>query len=99
VVQLRGLWWVLVGVGAAGAVALSTTVYLLDATPSHLLCAALPAYGIVLGVARSRLKVRTDSDTGLPSSVRGPSRRDRGGKDDATAVPATAQPTKTTDEF
>jgi hypothetical protein len=62
--RLRVLWWVLVGVGFAGAVALTIAVYLFDSTPSHLLFAALPAYGVALGLTRSWLKGRSGADDG-----------------------------------
>ena len=57
--RLRVLWWVLVGVGFAGAVALTTAVYLFESTPPHLVFAALPAYGVALGLTRSLLKGRS----------------------------------------
>lgn len=58
------LWWVLVGVGFAGAVALTIAVYLFDSMPSHLLFAALPAYGVALGLTRSWLKGRSGAGDG-----------------------------------
>ncbi|MCW6006583.1 hypothetical protein K1W54_18650 [Micromonospora sp. CPCC 205371] len=60
--RLRVWWWVLVGIGLTGAVALATAVYLFDSTPSPLLLAALPAYGVALGITRSWLKDRSGSD-------------------------------------
>jgi hypothetical protein len=61
------LWWIGVCVGVAGASALLIAVYLFDSEPSHLLFAALPAYGIALGLARRWLPGRSGSnDSPLP---------------------------------
>ncbi|MFC3744729.1 hypothetical protein [Paractinoplanes deccanensis] len=66
--RARTLWWLLAGAGAAGAIALLTAVSLFDQTPSPLLVAALPAYGVTLGLTRSRLTRRR------PAAPRSPRR-------------------------
>ena len=53
------MWWVLVGVGFAGVSAMFIAIFVLDLTPPHLLFAALPAYGIALGLVRSSLRYRS----------------------------------------
>ncbi|XVV10113.1 hypothetical protein ACQP2X_35445 [Actinoplanes sp. CA-131856] len=52
----RVIWWVLVGVGVAYALALTVAIYTLDATPGHLVFAVLPAYGVALGLTRRWFK-------------------------------------------
>ncbi|MFF5235350.1 hypothetical protein [Dactylosporangium sp. NPDC000521] len=53
------VWWVLVGVGFAGVLAMFFAIFVLDLTPPHLLFAALPVYGIALGLWRNSLRDRS----------------------------------------